>query len=190
MGHPIKHFLTITKHRHLVMRYCFKCGLIKQGLLHDLSKYSFLEFSRGAKYYAGGVKSPHPNERAAKGYSEAWMHHKGRNKHHVEYWNDFNIELQHYAPVSMPDKYIAESICDRIAASKNYNKKTYNDTFPLDYFMHEGNHLPIHETTRNKMYFLLTYLANNGSKKTFKYIKYHLKKKIPFEELKDNTLHM
>ena len=39
MSHPIKHFITITKHRHLVMKLCFKMGLYKQGLLHDLSKY-------------------------------------------------------------------------------------------------------------------------------------------------------
>ena len=182
MLHPIKHFITITHHRHMVMRYCFKCGLIKQGLLHDLSKYSFTEFWRGAKYYAGGVKSPHPNERAKKGYSDAWMHHKGRNKHHAEYWLDFNIELQQYAPVKMPAKYLAESICDRIAASKTYNKKTYNDSFPLEYFLHHEQTMIIHDETRKEMEYILTYLKDNGQKKTFKYIKRHLKKKIPFDK--------
>lgn len=183
MIHPIKHFITITRHRHMVMRYCFKCGLIRQGLVHDLSKYGPTEFWRGAKYYAGGIKSPHPNERAKKGYSEAWMHHKGRNKHHVEYWFDFNIELKTYAPVPMPDRYIAESLCDRISASRNYNKKAYNDSFPLDYFQKENGGLIIHEQTKRKLLFLLTYLKDNGQKATFKYIKKHLKKKIPFDEL-------
>lgn len=28
----------------MVLRYCFKCGLYKQGLLHDLSKYGITEF--------------------------------------------------------------------------------------------------------------------------------------------------
>ena len=65
MLHPIKHFITITKHRHLVMHYCFKCGLIKQGLAHDLSKYGFTEFWNGAKYYLGN-KSPHYKERETK----------------------------------------------------------------------------------------------------------------------------
>ncbi len=183
MWHPIKHFITITRHRHMVMRYCFKCGLIKQGLLHDLSKYSPTEFWNGAKFYAGGIKSPHPNERVKKGYSDAWMHHKGRNKHHPEYWYDFNLELKTYAPVIMPDKYIAESLCDRIAASKNYNKKTYNDSFPLNYFMREHSGLIIHPESQRKLHYLLKYLNDNGQKKTFKYIKYHLKKKIPIESL-------
>ena len=39
--HIFKHFMTITKHRFLVLKYCFKAGLYRQGLAHDLSKYSF-----------------------------------------------------------------------------------------------------------------------------------------------------
>lgn len=30
-------------------------------------------------------------EREEKGYSSAWLHHKGRNKHHYEYWIDYNV---------------------------------------------------------------------------------------------------
>ena len=44
-----KHFKTITKHKFLVMRQCFKVGLYWQGLTHDLSKYSPTEFFVGAK---------------------------------------------------------------------------------------------------------------------------------------------
>ena len=75
MIHPIKHFIIITKHRHKVLRYCFRCGLCKQGLAHDLSKYGFTEFWLGAKNYLGS-KSPHSKERDIKGYSEGWMHQK------------------------------------------------------------------------------------------------------------------
>ena len=132
--HIIKHFITITKHRHMVMRYCFKIGLIKQGLLHDLSKYSFIEFFNGAKYYEG-TRSPHHQERDDKGYSEAWMHHKGRNRHHGEYWTDYNTITKSYQPVPMPKKYVAEMFCDRIAASKNYNKGHFTSNMPLDYFL-------------------------------------------------------
>lgn len=66
MGHPIKHFLTITHHRHLVMYYCFKVGIGFQGLFHDWSKYSFTEFYNGAKYYTG-TASPNDQERKIKG---------------------------------------------------------------------------------------------------------------------------
>ena len=70
--HPIKHFRTITKHRHKVISHCFKAGLGFRGLLHDLSKYSPAEFIPGAKYY-NGKRSPNVTERELFGYSSAWM---------------------------------------------------------------------------------------------------------------------
>ena len=175
MLHPIKHFFTITKHRHLVMHYCFKCGLYKQGLLHDLSKYGFTEFWRGAKYYAGN-KSPHYNERMTNGYSLAWMHHKDRNKHHVEYWSDVNMETHKYEYVIIPNKYIAEGMCDRIAASKVYNKKEFKPEFVKDYFQKETAFLPMHEKVRETYLFLMDYYIENGEKALFKYIKKNMRK--------------
>lgn len=74
---PWQHFKTITRHRLLVMVNCFRIGLIRQGLTHDLSKYSPTEFWTGAKYYQG-IRSPNAAEREKKGYSAAWLHHKGR----------------------------------------------------------------------------------------------------------------
>ena len=47
------HFCTITHHKMLVMKTCFKVGLYKQGLLHDLSKYTPIEFIPGIIYYQG-----------------------------------------------------------------------------------------------------------------------------------------
>ena len=174
--HPFKHFFIITKHRHLVMRYCFKCGLYKQGLLHDLSKYSFTEFWRGAKYYQG-VRSPNHGERLNKGYSQAWMHHKGRNKHHVEYWTDVNLETHQYECVIIPDRYIAESMCDRIAASKVYNKKNFTPSDVVNYFNKESVFLPMHEEVRKKFLFLLDYYEKNGEKALFKYMKANMRGK-------------
>ena len=87
---PLAHFKTITHHRHLVCRYCFRLGLYRQGLLHDLSKYAPCEFWRGAKYYQG-YRSPNDAERKQNGVSLAWLHHKGRNRHHFEYWIDYYI---------------------------------------------------------------------------------------------------
>lgn len=165
------HFITITRHRHMVMRYCFKAGLYKQGLLHDLSKYSLSEFIPSVKYYANGKYSPNANERNAKGYSSAWLHHKGRNKHHCEYWFDYNKELGIYAPVPMPKRYIAESICDRIAASKNYNRKNYKPIMALEYFINEQNRLVIHEETKKEMQMLLEMYVKYGQKYLFKYLK-------------------
>ena len=89
-----KHFCTITKHKNLVLVGCFKVGLYRQGLLHDLSKYFPTEFLVGCKYYKGYM-SPNNAEREDKGYSSAWLHHKGRNKHHMEYWIDYAAEKDH-----------------------------------------------------------------------------------------------
>ena len=86
----IRHFITITHHKILVMQGCFRIGLYKQGLLHDMSKYSPTEFLVGCRYYKGYM-SPNNAERADRGYSSAWLHHKGRNKHHLEYWIDYAV---------------------------------------------------------------------------------------------------
>ena len=119
-----KHFVTITKHRWLVRGGCFRVGLIWQGLTHDLSKYHPVEFRAGAKYYQG-VRSPNAAEREDKGYSEAWMHHKGRNRHHYEYWTDMSMVTRCYESMPMPRKYLVEMVMDRRAACMTYQGKDY-----------------------------------------------------------------
>ena len=102
----IKHFKTITNHKLIVMKYCFKVGLYKQGLLHDLSKYSWVEFRAGIKYYQGNM-SPNAIQRRTEGLSTAWLHHKGRNKHHNEYWIDYKLDERGVlGTVKMPNKYV------------------------------------------------------------------------------------
>ena len=120
-----RHFRTITEHKLLVMRECFQVGLYRQGLLHDLSKYSWEEFSTGVRYYQGN-RSPNAAEKEVLGYSGAWLHHKGRNKHHFEYWIDFAPDKsQGLIGNKMPLKYVIEMVMDRIAASKVYKGKDY-----------------------------------------------------------------
>ena len=176
MKNLVKHFVTITRHRHLVLKYCFKCGLYKQGLLHDLSKYSFVEFINGVRYFAGN-HSPITNERKDKGYSDAWMHHKGRNKHHSEYWIDLNKATNKYEPIEMPDRYIGEMFCDRLAASKNYNRKNYNSNMPLEYLYRTKDSTPMHPNTFLKLESLIKMYIEVGEKETFKYIKKNMRKK-------------
>ena len=165
-----KHFITITKHRHIVIRNCAKAGIFWQGLFHDLSKYSPTEFLSGAKFYQGD-KSPNEGEREAYGYSKAWMHHKGRNKHHFEYWTDYNKTEKRIAPVKMPMKYVIEMFCDRVAASKVYRGKDYTDNHPLEYFVNGKPRRMIHPDTSELLESLLVMLSQKGEKATFKYIK-------------------
>lgn len=170
--HPWKHFKTITYHKILVMKNCFRVGLYWQGLTHDLSKYSPAEFFVGAKYYQGN-RSPNNAEREDQGYSAAWLHHKGRNRHHYEYWIDYSTKAIRggMAPVKMPVKYVVEMMMDRIAASRVYNKDRYQDSFPLAYFQNGKETAPIHEETKVFLEMLLTMLAKEGEEKTFRYIK-------------------
>lgn len=167
-----KHFKTITYHKWLVMKGCFKAGLIWQGITHDLSKYSPTEFFVGARYFQGD-RSPNNAEREEKGYSSAWLHHKGRNRHHYEYWIDYSAHDVEggLLPVSMPEKYIVEMLMDRIAASKVYLGEKYNDGSPLQYYR-SGKTTPLmHEETRKKLELLLEMLAAKGEKETVSYIK-------------------
>lgn len=165
------HFLTITKHRHMVIYHAFKAGIPLRGLLHDLSKYSPTEFLAGAKYYQGGLRSPNEGERNAYGYSLAWMHHKGRNRHHFEYWTDYDFKTKLVTPVKMPLVFVKEMFCDRVAASKIYQKENYTPAHPLEYFLCGKPRRNIHPETSELIEYLLTYLKEHGEEETFKYIK-------------------
>lgn len=164
------HLGTVTRHRNMVMKHCFKAGIIKRGLLHDLSKFSPTEFRAGVKYYQGN-RSPNEREREIGGYSTAWLHHKGRNRHHFEYWTDYSIKTKKLMPVPMPDEYLYEMFCDRVAASKIYKKKDYNDRCPLEYFLNGKGTRLIDPKTEEKLEFLLTLLAEKGEKAAFEYIR-------------------
>lgn len=172
--HPWKHFCTITRHRNLVMRYCFKVGLYRQGLCHDLSKYSPAEFWIGAKYYQG-TRSPNAAERSQIGYSTAWMHHKGRNRHHFEYWTDLQKGKDGYQPIPMPFPYIVESVMDRIAASKVYKGDRYYPGCELDYLEMSKEAELMHPETLAEFQKILQMLMNSGEKETFRYLKERLK---------------
>ena len=177
------HFKTITHHRHLVMWHCFKVGLYGRGLLHDLSKYSLTEFRVGAKYYQG-TRSPNAAEREQIGWSTAWMHHKGRNKHHFEYWTDFVPGSNTYGAVPMPTKYLVEMVMDRMAACKTYQGADYTDASPLAYLNRAKDTRLIHPDTLQKLTFLLTKLQNHGEKQTFRFIRRVVLKEVPFENWK------
>ena len=167
-----EHFKTITRHRHGVIKNCYKAGILWQGLRHDLSKYSPEEFLKGCKYYQG-TRSPHEAEREEYGFSYGWMHHKGRNKHHLEYWIDYSLDKSNRQLVGMrmPERYVVEMFCDRIAASKNYNGDKYSDSFPLEYYMKGRSRDMLHPESAVLLEQLLHMLAEKGEDYTFDYIR-------------------
>lgn len=152
------------------MAHCFKAGIPIRGLLHDLSKFSPAEFIAGVKYYQG-TRSPNEMERELFGYSSAWMHHKGRNRHHFEYWTDVNPATKQYEPVKMPVKFFKEMFCDRVAASKIYQGKKYTDSHPYDYFKRGKAGDKMHPETAKMLEKCLIMLRDEGEKATFEYIK-------------------
>jgi hypothetical protein len=170
IARTIGHFKTITKHRHQVIKHCVKAGIPIQGLQHDLSKYTFSEFFPGVRYYSG-EKSPNEGEREEYGYSKAWLHHKGRNKHHFEYWTDYNIKTRKVEPIKMPKKYVVEMFCDRLAACKIYNKDKYTPSDALNYFNKRKTERFIHPQTSEELEYLLEMVAEKGEDETFRYIR-------------------
>ena len=162
------HLRTVMRHRREVRKLCFKCGLYWQGLTHDLSKYSPVEFWNGVKYYTG-TASPHLGERKAKCRSDAWLHHKGRNKHHAEYWHDIvNGKTQ---PIIIPPRYFAEMLCDRVAASKIYLKDKYTNEAPWEYYKTHKDENQFEGTTQIMLIHFLNILAKEGEEEYFNAIR-------------------
>lgn len=125
------HIKTVTKHKWVVFKLCCKVGIPFRGLRHDLSKFSPTEFLESIQYYTG-THSPIPEARKDKGYSRAYLHHRGRNKHHFEYWVDF--ETKQVAPV-IPYKYVLEAVCDDLAAGIVYSGEKWKRSTQYDYWM-------------------------------------------------------
>ena len=168
------HTKTILHHKKLEARFCFEAGLYGQGIRHDLSKFMPEEFMTGVRYYQG-TRSPNNAEREATGVSRAWLHHKGRNRHHYEYWIDYDMEPSnphHLKGFQMPRKYVAEMIFDRVSASMTYLGDAYDDTKPLAYFLRAKDiSWFIHPETAKQMEFLLRMWAERGEKFTTNYIR-------------------
>ena len=168
------HLHTVNRHRRLVRRYCLKLGLVWQGLTHDLSKFSPVEFWRGCKYYQGW-RSPNDQERLENGVSLAWLHHKGRNRHHFEYWIDYCRREDgtiYIGGCKMPKKYVAEMFCDRLAASKVYRGKDFQPGDPYAFFLKgKGRRLLLHPATEALLEDILLKLRDEGEDAAFDYIR-------------------
>ena len=172
-----QHFKTITHHKILVMKYCFRMGLYRQGLFHDMSKYSWTEFRIGCKYFQG-TRSPNAMERDLFGYSTAWLHHKGRNKHHYEYWVDVDpVDKTKLSGAKMPPRYLAEMVADRIAANRIYKKEGYHDGCPLEYYERTKDYMVIHPETRRELVKILTMIRDAGESEAIRYVKEEIVRK-------------
>ena len=165
------HLKTVLTHKKQVFLLCKKAGILRHGITHDLSKFSPVEFLAGVRYFQGN-RSPNDAERKAKGYSAAWLHHKGRNKHHLEYWIDYSAEGdRHLTGIRMPERYVVEMVCDRIAASKTYRKELYTDSDPYNYYEYSRAAYLMHPESQALLEQLLILLKEEGEEAMFGYIK-------------------
>lgn len=160
MGVRWKHFKTVMKHKQVVFRECWACGIGWQGIVHDLSKFSHTEFSPSAKYFQGN-RSPIEAEKEDCGYSFAWLHHKGCNPHHWEYWIDFASDGGIIAD-RIPKKYVVEMLCDWIGAGKVYAKGKWSQSDPLDYYNKVRAGRYFHPETEQVIVRFLELIRDNG----------------------------
>lgn len=165
----IKHIILVSKHKWVVFKLCTKVGIPLQGIVHDISKFSYTEFSESVKYYTGR-KSPIVGAREAQGYSKAYYHHK-RNKHHIEYWLD--LENSVAVPV-IPYKYALEMVCDNLAAGIVYNGKNWKQDTQLKYWLEQRKRIIINPKLENFFTTVFTEVKEKGIDKTL--IKSNMKK--------------
>ncbi len=154
-----KHIGLVIRHKHAVFINCAKCGMPFRGLKHDLSKFALQELFESVKYYQGN-RSPIGVCRRTTGMSYAWLHHKGRNKHHIEYWLDGDCAV---TPI-MPYKYAVECVCDKIAATKTYKGKDYTPEMPLEHWTRYGNKVDGNPKTMAFIERVFTDLKEHGEK--------------------------
>ena len=156
----VKHTKLITHHKWVVFKLCCKIGEPWRGFMHDWSKYSPTEFIESVKYYNG---TPITEAKKANGYSKAWLHHKGRNRHHAEYWVDEAAEDQ--TPI-IPYKYAAEMICDKLAAGMTYMGDKFTKEYELEYWKKEQEKIRMNPKMKQYVTEVLTQVAENGIDKT------------------------
>ena len=173
------HLKVVIRHKRLVYHYASLFGYRWRGLVHDLSKFSPVEFFEGVKYWVGYC-SPIIIAKQKTGISYAWLHHRGHNKHHPEYWidklNDGGV------PHKMPFKYVVEMVCDWLAPGKTYNS-TNEDIFQKEYdwWKKRAEKSKIHNDTKELVSKILwnlkeySVLYNGNEEQTIKNVKMFLK---------------
>lgn len=168
------HLKTVCRHKYYVFKECAACGIGWQGFIHDLSKFGPVEFISSARYFQGN-RSPIEAEKEAIGYSNAWLHHKGHNKHHWEYWTDFDATDGRVLAAEIPIRYVIEMVCDWIGAGKAYLKKEWTQASPKAHYvkMRPGRHF--HPNTDKLLIEFVDLISDQGLGAFHKYAKQVLK---------------
>ena len=105
------------------------------------------------------------------------MHHSKRNKHHYEYWTDYDVANENIVPVKMPVVYVAEMFCDMIAANKAYKRKDHKDSDGIEYFRKNRLAERMHPDTAKLLESFFICLAEHGEAEAFCMVKAAVRKK-------------
>lgn len=155
----LKHFAKICKHKWWVFYYCCKAGIPWRGIKHDMSKFSPTEFWESVRYYQGS-RSPIDACKEENGVSKAWLHHKGRNRHHYEFFID-NLDSGGTA-LQMPFEDALELICDYLGAARAYLGKEFSFQKEWEWWLNKSNKpLLMHPHTKAFISLTLWHLQDN-----------------------------
>lgn len=146
------HFKTIMGHKYYVFLEARELGIPWRGFMHDWSKLRPSEFFPSARYWTG-KGSPVAAECEDIGYSLTWRYHKGRNKHHWQWWHDLDGSDENgdpkHNPAPMPEKYIREMVADMFAAARAYGNINYKDA-ARDYYERNKGEWSLHPETETR----------------------------------------
>lgn len=114
------HINQVLRHKFWVFICCCKFGIIWRGITHDLSKFSWAEFWPSVRYYQKG-SSPIPRLHHEASEYRPWLHHRGRNDHHSEYWHRYTHGT--FYALKMPFDCVLEQIADWIGSTRAYGRE-------------------------------------------------------------------
>ena len=152
----LSHWKTVRLHRKWVRHYCFLAGIPWRGIKHDLSKYSPIEFIESARYYIG-TSSPINEAKKIQGVSYAWLHHKGRNTHHYEYWMDNFDDGGIARPMPMND--FVELVCDYLAAGQAYQRELFTYSNEYKWWLNKKEKCAMNKKNKNMLDIIFSDLA-------------------------------
>ena len=105
IGNIFKHFKKICKHKYYVGKYCFKFGLYRQGITHDLSKFNPIEFWTSVKYYQGN-RSPIEAEKEDKAYKTVYEYYRD----HIRISNEISEKIFHFQTRQLWDTILTDFV--------------------------------------------------------------------------------
>ena len=148
-------------HKWYVLKVGLKLGIpIVTLILHDLSKFSRLEFTQYAKtfYYENGGNTFNPSDQ----FDEAWLHHQKVNKHHHQAWVLLSDEGT-LTPLPIPYPYVHEMVTDWLVMEMMIP----DSLSASDFYLQKCKSMCIHPTSR---YLIELLLFNYSSLKQEQFI--------------------